>query len=100
MRITESQLRRIVREEVLRESLYDSWHSGTYGSGSTDPQRVWDKWVELGGLEGRRVFSYDLARELDLDDPSEIDYTGSGLVMRNGVVEEMLSPMGPRSGRP
>jgi len=94
MRITESQLRRIVREEILRESLYDDWHGGSYSAtGTPDPQRVWDKWVELGGLEGRRVFSYDLARELDLDDPSEIDYTGSGLMMRNGVVEEMLSPM-------
>jgi len=94
MRITESQLRRIVREEILRESLYDSWHGGTYSvMGAPDPQRVWDKWVELGGLQGKRVFSYDLARELDLDDPSELDYTGSGLMMRNGVVEEMSSPM-------
>lgn len=95
MRITESQLRKIVREEILRESIYDSWHGGTYSTtGTPDPQRVWDKWVELGGLRGRRVFSYDLARELNLDDPSEIDYTGSGLMMRNGVVEEMISPMG------
>jgi hypothetical protein len=95
MRITETQLRRIVRQEILRESIYDSWHGGTYSAtGTPDPQRVWDKWVELGGLRGRRIFSYDLARELDLDDPSEIDYTGSGLMMRNGVVEEMISPMG------
>jgi len=94
MRLTETQLRRIVREEILRESLYDSWHDGSYSAtGTPDPQRVWDKWVELGGIQGKKVFSYDLARELDLDDPSEIDYTGSGLMMRNGVVEEMTSPM-------
>jgi hypothetical protein len=61
--------------------------------GTPDPQRVWDKWVELGGLRGKRVFSYDLARVLDLEDPSEIDYTGSGLMMRNGIVEEMVSSM-------
>ena len=92
MRITESQLRKIIRQEILRESLYDDWQSGTYSAtGIPDPRRVWDKWVELGGLQGKRIFSYDLARELDLDDPSHIDYTGSGLMMRNGVVEEMSS---------
>jgi len=63
IRITESQLRSIVRQEILRESLYDDWHGGTYGASGTP-------------------------------DPSEIDYTGSGLMMKNGVVEEMISPLG------
>ena len=90
MRITESQLRRIIRQEILRESVYDRFHAGSVPAGGTpDPQRVYDAWVELGGLEGRRVFSYDLAAALDLDDPSQISYDGSGLTMRGGVVEEM-----------
>ncbi len=89
MRITESQLRRIIRQEILRESVYDRFHAGSVSAGGPpDPQKIYDTWVELGGLDGRRVFSYDLAAALDLDDPSQISYEGTGLVMRNGVVEE------------
>lgn len=90
MRITESQLRRIIREEILRESVYDRFHAGSVPAGGPpDPQKVYDVWVDLGGHEGRRVFSYDLAAALDLDDPSQIVYDGTGLIMRNGIVEEM-----------
>jgi len=91
VRLTESQLRRIVREEILRESVYDRFHAGSVPAGGTpDPQKVYDAWVDLGGQAGRRVFSYDLAAALDLDDPSQIIYDGTGLMMRNGVVEEMV----------
>jgi hypothetical protein len=85
--MTRDQFRDMTRQFLLGESMYDDWHGGTYGSARTPSYlKIIDTWEKMGGSSGKPVFSYDLARELDVDDPSEIDYTGTGLTMRGGLV--------------
>ena len=84
MKITVSQLRRIIREEV--ESLS---RPGSLGFGdSPDPQDVHDEFLMLRDKNGE-VPLEKLASELGVD-PNRIDWNGTGLRVIDGVVSELL----------
>ena len=91
MRITESQLRKIVRQ-VVSESVaippgVDRPQSFGYGD-SPDPQDVWDAFYELGGTT-RPVSETELAKKLGVH-PKSIDYNGTTLQFLDGMVSETL----------
>lgn len=86
MKITVSQLRKIIREEV--EALT---RPGSFAHGdSPDPQDVHDAFLKLRDPYGQyRVLETDIAKELGVE-PEMIDYNGTGLMVINGVVTEPI----------
>jgi hypothetical protein len=92
MKITVSQLRKIIREEV--EALT---RPGSFAFGdSPDPQDVHDEfmmWVKNGEVPLEK-----LASELGVD-PNRIDWNGAGLRVIDGVVTELLSDTPYRTSR-
>jgi len=90
MKITVTQLRRIIREEVerLTEAPFQS-RPGSFAFGdSPDPQDVHDEflmWRDKNGV----VPLEKLAKELGVD-PNRIDWNGTGLRVVDGVVTELL----------
>lgn len=84
MKITVSQLRRIIREEV--ESLS---RPGSLGFGeSPDPQDVHDAFLKLRDPYGE-VPIQKLADELGVG-VNRIDFNGTGLRVLNTIVSELL----------
>jgi hypothetical protein len=82
MKITVSQLRKIIREEVQKNL--------TEALDSPDPQDVHDAFLKLRDPYGQyRVLLSDLARELGVKE-NQIDWNGTGLRVINGVVTELL----------
>ena len=84
MKITVSQLRRIIREEVEKVSRPGSF---AYG-GSPDWETVLRTFESLRDENGE-VPEEVLASELGVE-PEMIDYNGTGLRMMNGMVSEMI----------
>ncbi len=114
MKITESQLRRIVREEIIRESIHDDrfFHAGNspYQHGNflpKDPSHVQDAFRSLVDRTGNdRIMLSDILAEmeaifpgmypelyneyLNYEGPSFISpgfFTGTGLMLNRGAVE-------------
>jgi hypothetical protein len=95
MKITVSQLRKIIREEVEKVSRPGSF---AYGD-SPDPQDVHDAFLKLRDPYGQyRVLETDIAKELGVK-PEMIDYNGTGLRVINGVVDEILGDTPYRTDR-
>lgn len=94
MKITVSQLRRIIREEVENLSRPGSF---AYGE-SPDPQDVHDAFLKLRDPYGQyRVLETDIAKMLGVK-PEQIDYTGTGLMVDDkGVVTEPIGDTPYRS---
>ncbi len=96
VRITESQLRKIIREEVRNLARPGSLARG----GSPDPQAVHDAFLKLRDPYGQyRVLETDIARMLGVQ-PGQIDYNGTGLMVDDrGVVTEPIAGTPYRTGR-
>lgn len=117
MKITESQLRRIVREEILRESIYDDrfFHAGNdpYQHGNFLPNdwehvtRAFFRVTEKTGND--RVMLDDLLAEMEKENPRDYSglldrylsyegpgfigpgfFNGTGLMLLNGAVQEII----------
>ena len=95
MKITESQLRKIVREMINDHARLSSVHipagvdrpeSFGYGD-SPDPQDVYDAFVALGGNTENPVKETELAKQLGVH-PKLIDYNGTTLMHLDGTVRE------------
>ena len=84
MKITVSQLRRIIREEVENLSRPGSFAFGD----SPDPQDVHDAFLKLRDSRGE-VPIQKLADELGVH-VNRIDFNGTGLRVENTVVTELL----------
>jgi hypothetical protein len=100
MKITVSQLRKIIREEVEKVSRPGSFAHGD----SPDPDDVYEKFIELRDKNGE-VPLKKLAAELGVE-PSQIDWSkktrggmGTGLRVINGVVSELLGDTPYRTPR-
>lgn len=85
MKISESQLRKIVREAVERIMIQ-----------KTDPQDVWDAFYKLNGTHRGEIPVQELADELGVH-PEEIDWHGTTLrwirdrsSKTGGTVSELL----------
>jgi len=86
MKITVSQLRKIIREEVEALSRPGSFAFGD----SPDPQDVHDAFLKLRDPYGQyRVLETDIAKELGVE-PEQIDWNGTCLRVIDGVVTELL----------
>jgi hypothetical protein len=86
MKITESRLRTIIREELdyiryVDRDMPTSWDS-------LDPQDVHDEFLMWRDANGE-VSLEKLASELGVI-PSSIDWNGTGLRVLNGMVSELL----------
>jgi hypothetical protein len=86
MKITESRLRTIIREELdyirdVDRDMPTSWDS-------PDPQDVHDEFLMWRDANGE-VSLEKLASELGVI-PSSIDWNGTGLRVLNGMVSELL----------
>ena len=93
MKITVSQLRRIIREEVerVRESsdyIRDVDRDMPTSWDSPDPQDVHDEFLMWRDKNGE-VPLEKLASELGVD-PNRIDWNGTGLRVVDGVVSELI----------
>jgi hypothetical protein len=115
MRITESQLRKIVREEILRESVYDRFDAGSspYREANFLPKdwehvtRAFYRVTEKTGND--RVMLDDLLAEMEKGHPREYPglldrylsyegpsfigpgfFQGTGLMLLNGAVQEII----------
>jgi len=84
MKITVSQLRKIIREEVETLSRPGSFAFGD----SPDPQDVHDAFLKLRDFHGE-VLIQKLADELGVH-VNRIDFNGTGLRVMNGMVSELL----------
>lgn len=80
MKITVSQLRKIIREEVQKNL--------TEALDSPDPQDVHDEFLMLRDEKGEVPLKM-LAAGLGVE-PNQIDWNGTGLRVINGVVTELL----------
>jgi hypothetical protein len=96
MKITVSQLRRIIREEV-EKNLTESNAMPLKDGGVPDSLDVHDEfmmWVDRNG----EVPIEKLAAELGVE-PEQIDWNGTGLRVIDGVVTELLSDTPYRTSR-
>lgn len=118
MRITESQLRKIVREEILRESVYDNFGAGNvpYREGFFEAKnwehitRAFYRVMDRTG--NRRVMLDDLLAEMEKGHPRDYPdlynrylnyegpsfiapgfFKGTGLMLHNGAVQELVETM-------
>jgi hypothetical protein len=93
MRITKSQLRKIIREEVEKVSRPGSFAFGE----SPDPQTIHDAFLRLRDFRGE-VPIQKLANELGVH-VNRIDFNGTGLRVENTIVTELLGDTPYRTGR-
>jgi hypothetical protein len=123
VRITESQLRRIIREEILGESIYSdrSFHAGSRpyrheyfeAKDWEDVTRAFENVV--GRTGNRRIMLTDLFKEMERMNPRDYPdlveryletgaraedflipgfFNGTGLMLRDGAVQEVIEPIG------
>jgi len=99
MRVTESQLRRIIREEILRENpSYEEQEPTNHSKVNASPVHpdvVWATWIDMGGLDGKRIRVADFAHRLGVQ-PSSLRFAwdGTGLAVVDGYVQEMFTQLG------
>jgi hypothetical protein len=69
------------------------WSKGNWGfisemSQSVDPDRVREVWADLGGYNGAKITVDDIALELKVL-PTDVHMDGTGLMVLDGVVQQM-----------